>query len=334
MKYIAITILLFALLITSSCDKPVFGYKYDEGSLPTTPTNLSDFNSEHDDYNSSAPTLGDFIPFCFSTNRFNSTSGQFDIIYKPMDISFSKTTGELTVKNDITNYQTVSTDYAIVQTGIDKIKTSGNEFGPNMLIEDSGPNRNFTLMYSTDDSGDSQINFISDFSESQFSEPKEVVFLNSEFEDLYPSFNTDKSKIYFCSNRDEESFNFYYVSVDPNTNTETLLSNDSTYEVLKDETLSSNADDKCPFIFEDRLVFASNRAGGFGGYDLYYSEMVNGEWTAPTNFGESINSESDEFRPILLNDWVTSKQTMMIFSSDRTGGMGGFDLYFVGIDNE
>ena len=70
---------------------------------------------------------------------------------------------------------------------------------------------NFTLLYSSDLSGNSQISFISNRSDVNFSEPKEVQFLKSEYDDLYPTFNMDKSKIYFCSNRENEKFDIYYV---------------------------------------------------------------------------------------------------------------------------
>ena len=82
------------------------------------------------------------------------------------------------------------------------------------------------------------------------------------------------------------------------------------------------------------MVFTSNRAGGFGGFDLYYSLLKNGKWSEPINFGAKINSEFDEYRPVLINEGVSETQTMMVFSSNRTGGLGGFDLYFVGIKNE
>ena len=101
-----------------------------------------------------------------------------------------------------------------------------------------------------------------------------------------------------------------------------------------DSSLSSSSDDKCPFIFENKMVFASNRGGGFGGYDLYYSNYENGEWSEPINFGEKVNTEFDEYRPILIDEGVSWTQTMMVFSSNRTGGMGGFDLYFAGIEND
>ena len=110
-----------------------------------------------------------------------------------------------------------------------------------------------------------------------------------------------------------------------------LLGNNKEYEILFDSVLSDSADDKCPFIFNDRLVFASNRKGGYGGYDLYYSQLENGEWSEPINFGPDINTEYDEYRPILIEEGVAPQQTMMVFSSNRPGGLGGFDLYFVGI---
>lgn len=333
MKAIPKVIALLVLIVLSSCDEDPSGYKYNQGSLPETPVNLADFNTVYDDYNSTAPSLGDLIPFCFSTNR-NSLGTEFDIIYQPMNVNFNKTSGLLKVTNEYDNWGIRMDDFEIIKTGLAKLKTSGNEFGPSLLIGNESNQFNFTLLYSTDVSGNSQINYISNKTISDFSEPKEVAFLNSEFEDMYPTITTDKSKIYFCSNRNGTAFNFYSIHVDSETDLETLLSEDRTYEVELDNTLSSSSDDKCPLIFKDKMVFASNRAGGFGGFDLYYSILENGEWSEPINFGEKINTEFDEYRPVLIDEGVTSYQSMMVFSSNRTGGLGGFDLYFVGIENE
>lgn len=78
------------------------------------------------------------------------------------------------------------------------------------------------------------------------------------------------------------------------------------------------------------LVFSSDRPGGLGGYDLYYSFKTGEGWTEPENFGPSVNSEYDEFWPVVSDSWEFSNQ-LMIFSSNRPGGLGGFDLYFTGI---
>jgi len=320
------------VLIISAC-QITGGYRFNTGSLPETPVNLSDFNTEYDDYNSTAPTLGELIPFCFSTNR-RSQGGEFDIIYKPMNVNFDKSTGDLKITDQYDNWLSIADNYYVLQNNINKINTSGNEFGPNLVIDLDFNTYYFTLLYSTDVSGNAQINFISNQTDSLFSEPKEVDFLNSEYEDLYPTLSSDKSEIYFCSDRDGNNFNFYYTQISHEGNLEAILSDSSSHEIVLHNTLSSDFDDKCPFILEDTMVFASNRNGGFGGYDLYYSNLVNGEWNEPINFGADINSESDEFRPILINEGVSNDQTMMVFSSNRSGGIGGFDLYFVGVPND
>jgi len=333
MKNILTIVGLIVLLLFVACEKPLIGYKYNKGSLPETPVNLSAFNTNYDDFNSTAPSLGALIPFCFSTNR-NRNGAAFDIIYQPMNVNFDKTSGVLEVTNEYANWNSLRTDYEIIKIGISKIKTTGNEFGPNLVIGDRSNEFNFTLLYSTDISGNAQINYVSNKTDKNFSAPKEVAFLNSEFDDMYPAFNAEQSKLYFCSNRNGANFDIFHVEVNPQKDIELLLAENASYEVIKDDFLSSNSDDKCPFLFENKLVFASNRAGGFGGFDLYYCILDNGVWSEPINFGAKINTSSDEYRPILLEEEVNYTQTMMVFSSNRAEGLGGFDLYFVGIDKE
>jgi len=320
------------LIVLLSCDKTPEGYNYERGHLPETPINLSDFNTEYDDYNSTAPSLGKLIPFCFSTNR-NTYGNEFDIIYMPMNVFFDKTTGVLKVNNEYANWSVFMDNYEVINRGLSKIRTVGNEFGPNLITYTGLDKFYFTLLYSSDSTGNSQIQFISNLSEPNFTEPKEVEFLNSEYDDMYPTFNNDKSKIYFCSNRGGDKFDMYFVNVNPDTDIESLLSDNQNYEVFNDSSLSSNFDDKCPCIFGNKMVFASDRPSGFGGFDLYYSLFEDGKWSEPKNMGPKINTEYDEYRPILVDEGVSNTQTMMIFSSNRTGGKGGFDLYFVGVNN-
>ena len=47
------------------------------------------------------------------------------------------------------------------------------------------------------------------------------------------------------------------------------------------------------------LYFASDTVGGYGGFDLWSSELVNGQWSAPQNMGPTINSSGDEGYPIV-----------------------------------
>ncbi len=92
------------------------------------------------------------------------------------------------------------------------------------------------------------------------------------------------------------------------------------------DALSSNFDDKMPWIARDgkTIVFSSNRPGGYGGYDLYFAKRdpATGKWSEPVNAGPEINSEADEISPSFSPDGG-----MLFFSSNRDGGMGHFDVY-------
>ena len=166
-----------------------------------------------------------------------------------------------------------------------------------------------------------------------YEDPVAVEFLNSDFDDAYPTFNNDNSELYFTSNR-AGKFDIYKIETDASKEIVEILSENSSATVEKVAVLSSGFDDKCPSINNNMLVFASNRAGGFGGYDLCYSLFENGTWSEPVNFGSEINSEYDEYRPIVRSKPWEFDNDMMIFSSNRPGGKGGFDLYFVGIERK
>jgi len=322
--------MVFGLL---GCPSPWSGYKYNTGTLPGTPVNLEEFNTEYDDYNSTAPTLGRFIPFCYSTNR-HSQGGEFNIIYEPMSVEFSKTSGELKVSNAFGPWSSYGNNFNILRNAQIRVNSTGNELGPYLLFERYAEisENDFVLLFASDAGGDFDIAYTFSGGTSEFSEIEPVTFLNSEFDDLYPSFNSDFSRIFFCSDREDGVFNIFSVDVDfADDSIIAVLSDEDPHEVVKDEILSGEYEDKCPYIFENTLVFTSNRPGGYGGFDLYYSKLEAGEWGDPVNFGPAINSASDEYRPILFEEEVDNDRDMMIFSSNRPGGKGGFDLYFVGV---
>ncbi|MCF0052507.1 hypothetical protein LXM25_20725 [Dyadobacter sp. LJ53] len=74
----------------------------------------------------------------------------------------------------------------------------------------------------------------------------------------------------------------------------------------------------------------SDRPGGVGGSDIYYSKLEGDKWGAPVNAGQRINTAHDEYRPILPAQGHFNYH-LLIFSSDRPGGKGGFDLYMTGL---
>lgn len=72
----------------------------------------------------------------------------------------------------------------------------------------------------------------------------------------------------------------------------------------------------------NRMIFASDRPGGYGKMDLWYSDWKNGEWTEPINMGPIINSPYNEIYPA----YTIGK---LFFASDRPDmGYGALDLYY------
>lgn len=70
------------------------------------------------------------------------------------------------------------------------------------------------------------------------------------------------------------------------------------------------------------LFFVSNRKGGFGGMDIWYSTLVEGVWSAPVNLGPTINTEGDETSPFIHFDNNT-----LYFVSNGHPGLGGSDIF-------
>lgn len=133
----------------------------------------------------------------------------------------------------------------------------------------------------------------------------------------------------FCSNRENGSFDIYSIGISSDLPLHDYMTTSNKSTVIKETTLSGSANDKCPSINDNIIVFASDREGGYGGYDLYYSKFINNQWSPPENFGDKVNSSSDEYRPIKFS--VFNSFDLIIFSSNRPGGKGGFDLYCANI---
>ncbi len=71
------------------------------------------------------------------------------------------------------------------------------------------------------------------------------------------------------------------------------------------------------------LFFVSNRPGGMGGMDIWYSILgSDGKWSKPVNPGKAINTAGNEFSPFI---YFNSKT--LYFSSDGRESFGGHDIY-------
>lgn len=72
------------------------------------------------------------------------------------------------------------------------------------------------------------------------------------------------------------------------------------------------------------LVFGSDRAGGLGYEDLWFTERetLGAPWSAAQHFGRQVNSDRHDGCPCLSNDGLT-----LLFTSKRSGGFGEDDIW-------
>ncbi|MGC9341425.1 MAG: PKD domain-containing protein [Bacteroidales bacterium] len=79
----------------------------------------------------------------------------------------------------------------------------------------------------------------------------------------------------------------------------------------------------------DILYFASDRPGGFGGYDLYVSRFENGSWTPPKNLGPVVNSSTNDAYPFLH-----PSGRLYFSSAGHDNGAGGYDIFYTDFFND
>lgn len=89
--------------------------------------------------------------------------------------------------------------------------------------------------------------------------------------------------------------------------------------------INSTSWDSEPSLSADgrSLYFSSERPGGQGKMDLWYSKLVeNGSWSKAQNLGPGINTKGDEVAP-----FIQASGNTLYFSSNGLPGMGGYDVF-------
>ncbi|MBC9931456.1 OmpA family protein [Chitinophaga qingshengii] len=79
-----------------------------------------------------------------------------------------------------------------------------------------------------------------------------------------------------------------------------------------------------PYITADGkyLLFASNRPGGMGKYDIWYCVMNSNTPGNARNMGTTINTKDEEQAP-----FYDAEKSLLIFSTDGRVGLGGLDFF-------
>jgi outer membrane protein OmpA-like peptidoglycan-associated protein len=90
--------------------------------------------------------------------------------------------------------------------------------------------------------------------------------------------------------------------------------------------LNTPYEERSVFIHPDgeTMYFASKGHNTMGGYDLFYSKLVDGNWTTPVNLGPPLNTPDDDVQLV-----VAGNGRYGYCSSYREGGFGEKDIYLI-----
>ncbi|MBS1600582.1 MAG: PD40 domain-containing protein [Bacteroidetes bacterium] len=97
-------------------------------------------------------------------------------------------------------------------------------------------------------------------------------------------------------------------------------------EILDEPINMAETNSTQPFMTKDGkfLLFASNRPGGEGGYDLWVAALdSNYQVLSVRNLGNKLNGPGDEEAP-----YYHSQSRTLVFSTNGRTGMGGFDIFY------
>lgn len=141
--------------------------------------------------------------------------------------------------------------------------------------------------------------------------------INTKHHESSAYISSDGKTLYFVSNRKYRKKHDIYIS------TKNDKGKWRRPKALSD-SINTKYDEESIFLHPDgmTLFFASKGHATMGGYDIFYSRLIDGEWSKAVNLGYPINSTEND---LYFN--VSSDGKYAFFSSDKAGGFGGHDLY-------
>lgn len=227
----------------------------------------------------------------------------------------------LWAKNAITDTSTL-----IYEHLPEHINTANAEFGHRSY--------NNTLVYSSlrgDSVGSSEEVYTEVYKTHLFqTELKEKKFGESQrIDDLYwkefstgnGSWSPDGTRFYF-SMCDDEAYNYKCKIMVANYIDGKFKNIDSLGYIVNERGKNSTMPHCAQWDNKEVLFFASNRDGGKGGMDIWFSYITNGnQYSDPVNL-EDVNTADNELSPF----WDNENKTLY-FSSSWHYGFGGYDIF-------
>lgn len=160
---------------------------------------------------------------------------------------------------------------------------------------------------------------VSRFERGKWSTP-EVAPFSGQYADADPFITADGSHLYFISNRPVAG------KSKPDLDIWVMEKSAAGWSEPKNlgAPINSAGSEWYPTVAANGTIyFGSDREGGKGRTDIYRAKLVNGKYTEAENLGDAINTQFNEFEPLIAPD-----ESFLIFmAGGRPDGRGGFDLY-------
>ena len=148
----------------------------------------------------------------------------------------------------------------------------------------------------------------------------EIAPFSGQYSDADPFITSDGSRFYFISNRPVVGKSTPDLDIWVMERTAAGWSEPNNVAA----PINSSGSEWYPTVAANGTIyFGSDREGGKGRTDIYRSRLVNGKYTEAENLGDAINTQSNEFEPLIAPD----ESFLILMAGGRADGRGGFDLY-------
>lgn len=148
--------------------------------------------------------------------------------------------------------------------------------------------------------------FIAELSGTSLNSIQPFKYNNAQYEVAQPSISSDGKYLFFASDMPggQGKSDIWYCE---------FINGEWSAPVNPGPKVNSPGSDNYPYMHSSgRLYFSSNRTGGIGNLDVYFTSLYYGEWEDPTLMPEPINSTSDDFAFVAEDDLQTG-----YFASNR-----------------
>ncbi len=177
------------------------------------------------------------------------------------------------------------------------------------------------ILYRSDRNGGGL--YSSELDGDKWTKPKNIgKNINTDYHETTAAYSPDKKTLYFVSDKPDDNYgghDIFYSKWDEKKERWGIAKN-------LGPTINTKYDEEGIFIHPDgqTMYFASKGHSSVGGYDIFTSELIDGQWTKPVNMGYPVNGADDDVFLVMSAD-----KRRGFYASIHSEGKGEKDLYMI-----